>query len=85
MFEYICIKKTTKINIWIYFYNKFDMDACLNKYLYGKLYEYSTTFDYSKLFSHTHERISEYVCTKKLTWANVQIYASENQKEQISE
>ena len=79
--EYICIKKFTRTNIWIYSYKKFDSNECPNKYSYWKLCEYSNILEYSSSFyTLTHsrtnvriysykqiwrERISEYICLSK--------------------
>ena len=87
--------------------NFFDTNECPNKYSYWKLHEYSNIFEYSSRFytlTHSptnvriysykqiwHERMSEYICKRKIdtnecpniySWpiySNIQIYSSHSE------
>ena len=79
---YIRVKKSTRTNIRIYSYDKFDTNICPNKYLCWKLCEYSNIFEYSfSFYTLTHSRtiiqiysynqiwrqlMSEYICIEKI-------------------
>ena len=49
----------------MYFYEKFELNECLIKYLYGTLYQYLNTFEYSTSF-HAQVRMSECIPTNKI-------------------
>ena len=64
IYEYICIKKTTQMNVWKYSYRKIDTNEYPNKYLYCKLYKCLSIFKYSISF-----------CTLTHSGTNVRIYS----------
>ena len=64
------------MNIWIYLYGKFDLNECLIKYLYSKVFQYLNTFEYSNSFTLTNEYQNVFPKTK-LTWTIVRTHSGE--------